>query len=343
MSQATFDTLLALLSVRLEAFAMCEIDRGYGLRCDPIDSVVIHYVVKGEGTVECEHGIFPIRSGAVILIPKGLSKRINGPGPTLKVVDADDGCPLVEGMVKFRGGAGRGDLILGCASVTANVGEGFGLFDHLALPLVAAPGGRKLATLFRDILYELGHPQIGTKAVVETLMKQLLILLLRSQLEPSDTVPLPLPFLNPQLGSALMAIVSAPEQPHNVQSLARIAGMSRSRFAHLFASEHGRSPMDYVRMVRMRAAARMLCTSRLPVKFIAGAVGLASRSHFSRAFRREYGLDPTAFRVASAPDEQSVPEWEGDEVCGALAQPYPKHLQLHPDRPSRMPQPGRAL
>jgi transcriptional regulator GlxA family with amidase domain len=40
----------------------------------------------------------------------------------------------------------------------------------------------------------------------------------------------------------------------------------------------------------------MLRSSNLPVKAVAAAVGYASRSHFSHAFRAEFGVDPTGFR-----------------------------------------------
>ena len=41
----------------------------------------------------------------------------------------------------------------------------------------------------------------------------------------------------------------------------------------------------------------MLGTCALPVKTVAARVGYASRSHFSRAFKAAYGVDPTAFRA----------------------------------------------
>jgi transcriptional regulator GlxA family with amidase domain len=48
--------------------------------------------------------------------------------------------------------------------------------------------------------------------------------------------------------------------------------------------------------VRLGAAARLLQASGVPIKSVAAAVGYASRSHFSRAFRSEFGLDPSSFR-----------------------------------------------
>jgi len=43
----------------------------------------------------------------------------------------------------------------------------------------------------------------------------------------------------------------------------------------------------------------LLRSTAMPVKTVAGTVGFASRSHFSRAFRDVYGIDPLNFRATS--------------------------------------------
>jgi AraC-like DNA-binding protein len=296
MQKASFEQVLELLDVRLDAFAVCEIGNGCGLRVDPLDKVVIHYVLQGEGSIDCEHGNFPIREGMMVVVPKKLPKRINGLGPVLHVSEASDSCPLTENMVKFRACENQADLVLGCGSLTATVG-GMGLFDHLEQPLVVTARAEALPLMFKAVLAELAQPGIGTKSIVEGLMKQILVLLLRSHLKRMGTdSPLYLTLVNPELGRALIAMTAAPQRPHSLDSLAALAGMSRSRFAYHFQRTYGRSPMDYLQSVRLRAAARLLRSSGMLVKSVAAAVGFASRSHFSRAFRAEYGVDPTAYR-----------------------------------------------
>ncbi|HYW17487.1 MAG TPA: hypothetical protein VE891_15220, partial [Allosphingosinicella sp.] len=55
------EKLLDFLDVSLEAFAMCEIDRNCGLACPPLDSLLVHFVLEGEGAIECEHGRYDLR------------------------------------------------------------------------------------------------------------------------------------------------------------------------------------------------------------------------------------------------------------------------------------------
>jgi mannose-6-phosphate isomerase class I len=93
------EKLLDLLDVRLEAFAMCEIDRHCGVVCPPFDSLVVHFVLEGRGAVECRHGRYELHRGCVLIVPRNLAKRIEGPGPIVSVVDLDKACPLAPGLV----------------------------------------------------------------------------------------------------------------------------------------------------------------------------------------------------------------------------------------------------
>jgi AraC-like DNA-binding protein len=310
MTDTRFEEMLDLLEVRLDAFAVCDIGAGWRLACPPMDRILVHFVLAGEGVLRCERGDVPLRPGTMVVVPQGLAKMIEGPGTPVRTADMSSACPLSEGMVKFRAneGAGAGaGLVLGCAAVTACVGEGRGLFDHLGEPLAEAAPDEAPALLFQAMLRELSSPGIGTRALVGALMKQILVLLLRAHLRRQGTgSPLSMPLMHPQLGRAVVAIVSRPHDDHSVESLARLCGMSRSRFSHHFTATYGRSPMAYVQAARLRAGARLLRGTRMPVKAISANVGYASRSHFSRAFRAEFGIDPSAYR--GEPGTEPSPE-----------------------------------
>jgi len=78
--------------------------------------------------------------------------------------------------------------------------------------------------------------------------------------------------------------------------MADIAAMSRATFVRNFEKCFRRTPMDYLRDVRLRRAAQLLQVSSLSVDGVAGKVGYASRSQFSRAFHEQYGDSPADFR-----------------------------------------------
>jgi AraC-like DNA-binding protein len=298
MKAADVERLLGLLEVQLNAFAMCEIGDGWSLRCKPLDMVVVHYVLRGEGSIQYEKGRIELRPGTLVVVPRHLAKSINGRGIVSRTVDTEVGCPLADGIIRFAAcEARKADLVLGCASVTATVGKGLGLFDNLRGPLVDHACDAGLTALFSGVLAELEKPRVGTKSIVEGMMKHIIILLLRAQVEQRrDASDLCMPLMDPQLGRALATVIAKPEAAYTLDGLAQMAGMSRSRFGHHFAATYGRSPMEFVNWVRLKSAARMLRDTSLPIKSIAAAVGYGSRSHFSRAFRAQFGLDPSGFR-----------------------------------------------
>jgi AraC-like DNA-binding protein len=64
------------------------------------------------------------------------------------------------------------------------------------------------------------------------------------------------------------------------------------RFQHFVGSAH----MEYLTQWRMVLAANLLCRSNAPLARIAEDVGYQTDTAFIRAFRREYGLPPAAWR-----------------------------------------------
>jgi AraC-like DNA-binding protein len=83
-----------------------------------------------------------------------------------------------------------------------------------------------------------------------------------------------------------------------VDALAAEHGMNRTRFSHFFRDRTGTTPARFVAEVRIQEAARMLVTTRLPVRQIADDCGFADSAHFSKVFRRILHQSPAAYRRA---------------------------------------------
>lgn len=98
------------------------------------------------------------------------------------------------------------------------------------------------------------------------------------------------------------------------RAIAHAIGLSHHHFYHLFADETGETPGDYLRRIRLEAAAERLRWTRERVGDIATSVGYASQPSFNKAFERRFGMRPVAFRrdrvrfpsepTASVPDKQ---------------------------------------
>jgi len=84
--------------------------------------------------------------------------------------------------------------------------------------------------------------------------------------------------------------------PWTAEDLAKEACLSRSAFAERFTNTVGLPPMSYLTRWRMILAGQRLRESSETIAQIAAAVGYESESTFSRAFTREMGVAPGAWR-----------------------------------------------
>lgn len=91
-------------------------------------------------------------------------------------------------------------------------------------------------------------------------------------------------------------VVEHPEADHSVESLASRVAMSPRHFARVFRDEVGRSPARFVECVRVEAARRRLEESRRSIEQVASDVGFGTAETMRRAFLRQLGVGPAAYR-----------------------------------------------
>lgn len=306
------DQLIEGLEVGVSAFALCEVRQDAKFVLKEETNTAVHYVLSGTGVAWQAGGrAFALKPHTVMIIPPGSLVTIENENASNTHL-ADPGCePLPENWVSLTVGNGAAGITLACGFIHAMHLETTGLFDHLSEPLVMdVADDLSFRGPFRQLLDELAAPQAGTKVLAELLMKQCLISLLRRQgeTEGDGFAPWVAAVGNPELGRAIAAITDRPEAEHTLQSLADVAGMSRATFAEQFRKTFGRTPMGFVKEVRLRRAARFLSATDLPVKAIAGRVGYSSRSHFSRSFKSMMGADPASYRSAATGAEPEIAE-----------------------------------
>ncbi|MDJ0396037.1 AraC family transcriptional regulator [Rhodococcus sp. G-MC3] len=112
--------------------------------------------------------------------------------------------------------------------------------------------------------------------------------------------------IDPHLVHALDALHADLRRPWTVESLARVAAMSRSGFAERFRAAMGQSPAAYLTAVRMDAAADLLIREHASVAEVARRLGYESEAGFSRAFRRHIGSTPSRWRLGVAAPVQTA-------------------------------------
>ena len=100
---------------------------------------------------------------------------------------------------------------------------------------------------------------------------------------------------DPSIARALAAIHRSPERAWSLDDLARVAGMSRTRFAARFRERIDVSPIQYVASHRLTLAADRLAQGGQRVSEVARQLGFTSDKVFARAFTRWAGVTPGAY------------------------------------------------
>lgn len=81
-----------------------------------------------------------------------------------------------------------------------------------------------------------------------------------------------------------------------VETAARMFGLHRSHFSHVFTQKVGLSPQQYVQQLRLERAGELLKDDALQIGEIALSVGYPDLYTFSRAFKRLKGCSPSEYR-----------------------------------------------
>ena len=272
-------------------------------------------MLRGSASLRVGQGPWiPFAQHSIIVVP---ARQSHATGEAMDVAgeaQAAGQCGLHgDGLIAFRPGDGTPDTLLVCGRISASYDEALGLFELFKAPIIGSFSTDSiLHRSFELMLTEVARPAPGAQAMTEVLMKQCLIILSRQHLlaEEAGASPMLMAPREPRLACAVLAILQQPGAPYTVESLAALAGMSRASFAERFCEVFEQAPMDFVRRVRLRIAARLLSSTGLPVKVIAGSMGYASRDSFSRAFEAIYGAAPADFPRFGGQDE-TCPDVQG--------------------------------
>jgi AraC-like DNA-binding protein len=337
MTQGILDKVLASLEVEVRAFALCRVATGWRLTTDPLPKLVLHYILEGSGTLRTGSGReFMFRRGSVVIVPPGARQSIGGEGAEIELPHERGLSMRDDGVAVVEAGFGDAEIVFACGTVSATCAGGLGLFAHLREPTVVDLTSYEfIEPAFKFLLAEIAQPTVGSQALVEALMRQCLVLVLRQHLRRCDVCsPLLECLQDRRLARVVSHVLEHPSGPHTVASLAALAGMSRAAFAQRFLRVFTRTPMAFVQTVRLQLGARLLANTDFPVKLIAGTLGYASRAYFSTAFRRTYGVDPSTYRAQGERNHQPAEAQQRAEPDSASF----RTVSIHPAMGRRGPQ-----
>ncbi|WP_027086567.1 AraC family transcriptional regulator [Cohnella panacarvi] len=137
---------------------------------------------------------------------------------------------------------------------------------------------------------EIHSKRIGFELNIASILTQILCLISRScsrakytkeQIERSDRFDLSVSYLHANY-----------EKPLTVPELAELAGLSVSRYIHLFKQLTGFTPKDYLVHFRIRKAKELLRDTQLTIRQISLIVGFEDQLYFSRVYKKVEGKSP---------------------------------------------------
>lgn len=304
ISPSDLDSLMMSLEVEFVKLAECVVSPGWRLTMAATNAPGIHYDVKGMGRMIIgNHPPIDLQPHTLIIVPAGQAFSIDVAADrrapaTLTITEQNARTFAPGGLRRFVAGSGDPEVMLICGYFRATYGASIDLFRSLTSPIVEQFSETdQLDHTLSSAMAELVAQEVGTGAMTAALMKQVLVALLRRSLTTNNLWVERFSMLgDPPIARAFSEMVTHPELPHSVQSLAETAGLSRSVFMARFTRLFGKPPKATLRDLRMRQATVLLTNSGLSVDQIVHGVGYTSRSSFSRTFRKVYGCDPSEYR-----------------------------------------------
>ena len=160
---------------------------------------------------------------------------------------------------------------------------------------------QKLANVFGEIVAELTSEKPGQEIVMNALVEQLMVHLLRSYAQPRRSDELELSrvgLVDRRIRRSVELMHTQLDQDLTLKALAAESYLSPFHFARLFKKLTGSTPHNYLAGIRAARAQLLLAETELSVTQIGARVGYLSASHFTKAFRLATGTTPREFRKA---------------------------------------------
>lgn len=269
----------------------------------PASVIGYHYVCDGSMVLELDdHQPVTVASGEIVMLPHNEPHRLCSE-TGLKPVDVESevapgGNGSVAKIVYGGGGAPTRMLCGFLANELHNDPIVRVLPRVLKVRMADASSSAWVESSMRFGAQELANGPARSPALLAKLAELLFVEAVRRYLAslPPGQIGWCAGIGDPMIGRALALLHRRLDQRWTAEDLARAVGMSRSAFADRFTRIMGETPMRYLAQQRLQLAAKRLAEPGTSIARIAFEVGYESEAAFNRAFKREFGAPPAAWR-----------------------------------------------
>lgn len=301
--------ILTRLSVKGTLYFRTAFTPPWGVQVPAFENVArFHFAHRGDCMVRIgETGeTLTLAQGDLVIIPHGASHCLYS-----EQTNPDDALPL-DRVLEASGFTGEGVLVHGgedserqtqliCGHFSFAANAKHLIFDrlpsHIHILNYGESAGKWLEATLRVIGDEAGGARIGGDLIALKMSEVIFAQALRTFIESEGANQARLAaFGDPRISRALTAFHKKPAKNWSVETLAQVAGLSRTGFALQFTEKLDMTPMQYLTGWRMQIARQGLTEHGSNVAEVAATVGYASESAFARVFKKEVGLTPAAYR-----------------------------------------------
>lgn len=299
--------IFSTLRIRSELYFRAELRGGFSVEL-PAERrrIRFHLLRQGRcwitapGAAPCE-----LAEGDLAMVPNGAAQILSSdpglaPVPLPEILERH---PPMDGRLSLGAGPGITRLLCGFCRFDEAI-------DHPVLTglpgmLVVSPGELGTepwsANALRLLALETDLDAQGTSGILTRLLEVIFIQAVRrmAAARDEDAGSFLVALSDAQISKALQAMHAEPQAAWRIGELARLAGMSRARFAARFAALVGLPPIGYLTAWRLTKARTLLTDSDLDMAEIAERCGYASVPSFSRRFKAAFGIGPGGYRRAA--------------------------------------------
>jgi AraC-like DNA-binding protein len=290
--------VLRSFAVRSAILCVSDLRAPWAFRVTGDTTAKFHLVVEGSALLRAGSEEVALAEGDLAVLPVGSAH-------TLADTRAVDAPALEQLLAEHSYGDGTRLRYGGEGARTRLVCGGFSLAEGIPESTLArfprvlhVPREAELAPLLGSVRAETERGWPGADAVIAKLADVFLAHALRRWLLAGDKdgrsdARL---ILDDSVAKAVDILNQRPSEPWSLERLAREVGLSRSALATKFRERVGHSPMQYLREVRLRTAARQLEAGRMTLHEVARGAGYAGDAAFAKAFKRRFGATPGGYR-----------------------------------------------
>jgi len=238
-------------------------------RTQGVNQAIFIYCVRGAGWCELNGTRHAVRPGEVLVVPP----------ETPHVYGADDQKPWTIHWFHAQGAL---------------------MQDYLAelnvwpdRPVVFLGEDPQWMALFEEVLGTLEHGYTQQQLLQAShALAHLLAVMIRHRHESWREQP----DAPQKIGQTIAYMKQHLDQALQLDTLAALANLSRSRYTALFKQQSGYAPMNYFTRLRILRACQMLDTTAMSVKAVAAKLGFDDPLYFSRVFRSVNDVPPQQYR-----------------------------------------------